>query len=262
MFSVIIPLYNKQYSIQNTIKSVLCQTFQEFEIIVINDGSTDGSCKQVEEFDDSRIRLIHKINGGVSSARNTGIKEAINEWIVFLDGDDLWENNHLATLHKSIELFPKHKVFCTSFRIEGRVNVEKSREEYDIIGDYFVEATKKNFFWTSVACIHKSVFSISGMFNEKLNRGEDLELWARIGKKNEFIRCKLITATYQVLAENRSDKIKYDISKSYLSLIDLTDSELSSSEKKYQKSLLINAIKRFLRKRMFKEVLFLSRNLF
>jgi glycosyltransferase involved in cell wall biosynthesis len=83
MFSVIIPLYNKELSISNTIQSVLDQTFQNFEIVIVNDGSTDNSVKEVEKFDDKRIRLIHQENKGVSAARNRGIEEAKYEWIAF-----------------------------------------------------------------------------------------------------------------------------------------------------------------------------------
>jgi len=76
MFSVVIPLYNKELSIGNTIQSVLNQTCQDYEIIIVNDGSTDNSLHVVEQINDSRIRIINKPNGGVSSARNRGIKEA------------------------------------------------------------------------------------------------------------------------------------------------------------------------------------------
>ena len=80
MFSVVIPLYNKELSIKNTIQSVLNQTFQDFEIVVVNDGSTDNSLHVLKEIDDTRIRIINKTNGGVSSARNRGIKEAKFRW--------------------------------------------------------------------------------------------------------------------------------------------------------------------------------------
>jgi len=91
MFSVVIPLYNKERSVKNTIESVLNQTFQDFEVIVVNDGSTDNSLEVVKSFNDERIRIINQKNSGVSSARNRGIKEAKYEWIAFLDADDLWE---------------------------------------------------------------------------------------------------------------------------------------------------------------------------
>ena len=89
MFSIIIPLYNKELSVGNTIHSVLNQRFQDFEVLVVNDGSTDNSAKAVEKINDARIRLITQTNVGVSAARNRGITEAKFEWIAFLDSDDL-----------------------------------------------------------------------------------------------------------------------------------------------------------------------------
>ena len=88
IISVVIPLYNKKKQIAYTLQSVFTQTFQDFEIVVVDDGSTDNSVEEVEKFDDSRIRLIHQTNAGVSAARNRGIGEARGELIAFLDADD------------------------------------------------------------------------------------------------------------------------------------------------------------------------------
>ena len=87
MISVVIPLYNKEKQIRKTLQSVLTQTFQDFEIVVVNDGSTDNSAIEVEKVKDPRIRLIHQQNAGVSAARNKGIEEARYELIAFLDAD-------------------------------------------------------------------------------------------------------------------------------------------------------------------------------
>src|SRR5690606_29446795 len=106
MFSVVIPLYNKERSIKQTVQSVLDQTFTDFEIVIVNDGSTDNSLQVVENIDDQRIRIINKPNGGVSSARNKGINEANFNWIAFLDGDDLWKPNHLEIIRGLIDKFP------------------------------------------------------------------------------------------------------------------------------------------------------------
>src|SRR5690625_5076160 len=138
MFSVVIPLYNKELSIRNTLQSVLDQTFTDFEIVIVNDGSTDSSAAIVEEFTDPRIRLIHQENQGVSAARNKGIEEAKYDWIVFLDGDDLWENNHLEEFVKMIKLFPEDRVFCTS---HTKSKLKKEYEKkiingYEVIEDY------------------------------------------------------------------------------------------------------------------------------
>lgn len=95
-FSIVIPLYNKEKSITTTINSVLNQTCGDFELIIVNDGSTDTSLEIVQSIKDERIRIINQKNGGVSSARNQGIIEAKFDWIAFLDADDLWEKDRRA----------------------------------------------------------------------------------------------------------------------------------------------------------------------
>ena len=90
MISVVIPLYNKEKQIARTLQTVLNQTYQNFEIVIVNDGSTDGSVDEVLRISDSRIRLVSQENGGVSAARNRGIDEAKGEYIAFLDADDLY----------------------------------------------------------------------------------------------------------------------------------------------------------------------------
>src|SRR5574344_2444204 len=94
-FSVVIPLYNKATSITSTIQSVLAQSYAYFEIVIIDDGSTDNSVQNVKLIDDRRIRLISKQNGGVSSARNVGIQNAKYDDIAFLDADDYLEPTYL-----------------------------------------------------------------------------------------------------------------------------------------------------------------------
>src|SRR5574344_1434815 len=98
MISVVIPLYNKERYIERAIRSVLNQSFQDFEIIVVNDGSTDQSVTIVKDINDSRIRIINQKNGGVSSARNKGISEAKYAIVAFLDADDVWKENHLEVI--------------------------------------------------------------------------------------------------------------------------------------------------------------------
>lgn len=89
MISIIIPLYNKAESIKTTLESVLSQSYTDFEVLIIDDGSTDDSKNIVSEIHDDRIRYIYKDNGGVSSARNYGAMNAKSEWLFFLDADDL-----------------------------------------------------------------------------------------------------------------------------------------------------------------------------
>ena len=97
MISVVIPLYNKEKSIASTLRTVLNQTFSDYEIVIVNDGSTDGSVEEIEKVQDDRIRLVHQPNAGVSAARNRGIEEAKGELNAFLDADDEWKPDYLAT---------------------------------------------------------------------------------------------------------------------------------------------------------------------
>lgn len=245
MFSIVIPLYNKELSIIDTIQSVLNQDFKEFEIVVVNDGSTDSSALKVESTfgKDSRIRLIHQVNQGVSVARNRGIKEADREWIVFLDADDLWKPNHLLTFANMINEFPEDKVFCTS-HTKSKIHAEEGENSrYQVIDDYFEEVMRDvDFFWTSACCIHRSVFHNVGGFVTKLSRGEDLDVWARIGRRYRIVRSFKRTAVYRTDSENKLTASRSIYEKSIVSLIDLKG--LKGNERSYFKKMILRRVKK------------------
>ena len=114
--SVIIPLYNKESYIKNTLRSVLEQNFTDFEIIIVNDGSTDNSLEIVSSFKDERIQVIHQPNSGASSSRNKAIQSAKTEYIAFLDADDFWFPNHLEELVQLIQDFPNCGMYCSRYQ--------------------------------------------------------------------------------------------------------------------------------------------------
>lgn len=245
MFSVIIPLYNKELSIINTIHSVLNQTFQNFEIIVINDGSTDNSAEIVEGIEDSRIRLIHQENKGVSAARNRGIGESRYEWIAFLDGDDLWENGHLEEIVKMIRKFPNDKVFTTSFIRDSEVilnNNSTDNQPILVIEDYFKDALRLSVTNSSIICLNIEVLNKVGIFNENYVRGEDIDLWSRIAKKYRFIKSNLITAIYREDAENRSNLIYVKVRKTFAGHVNLRKCK-NKNEEKYYMYFIVNSFK-------------------
>ena len=107
------PLYNKARSVAATIESVRAQSFADFELIVVNDGSTDESRQRVIEFEDERIRLIDQRNGGVSAARNAGIALAAAPYVAFLDADDTWHPEYLERLHALTRVFPDASAYAT-----------------------------------------------------------------------------------------------------------------------------------------------------
>ncbi|MCM8821124.1 MAG: glycosyltransferase family 2 protein, partial [Candidatus Omnitrophica bacterium] len=117
IISVIIPLYNKVGYVGRALDSVLSQTVQDFEVIVVNDGSTDGSEKVVEEYKDIRIRIIHRDSpsGGGHKARNEGIKSAISNFIAFLDADDEWKDRFLETVLRLRDKFPSAGAYATAY---------------------------------------------------------------------------------------------------------------------------------------------------
>ena len=151
-FSVVIPLYNKEKYIARSISSVLHQTYENFELLVIDDGSTDESCRVAASIEDSRIRLIHKKNGGESSARNFGIKHSSNDYIAFLDADDEWAPNFLRTIAGLIHAYPKASIFSTGIA-EGShgatgalraMNIHLTEKQDCYIDDYYRFAVQTN----------------------------------------------------------------------------------------------------------------------
>ncbi|MDC0117984.1 glycosyltransferase family 2 protein [bacterium] len=190
IISIIIPLFNKELFIKQTLLSVLNQTFSEFEIIIINDGSTDKSVTIINDIDDKRITLYTTKNKGVSHARNYGISKANTDLIAFLDADDLWEPNHLENLHTLYTNFPNcglyatnyHKQFFYGKKIKTHFN-GVSKDHFGIIDDYFLASTSDSIAWSSAVMITKKIFHELGGFDERMRTGEDTDLWIRIALK-------------------------------------------------------------------------------
>ena len=177
MFSVIIPLYNKAPYIQRAVDSVLKQTFQDFEIIVVNDGSTDGGEQLLESYSDNRIKLINQNNQGVSIARNTGIKHAKFTYIAFLDADDYWHNSYLETNKTLIKLYPRVGIIGTGYT-SGLFDTS-DEFNYSLLNNYFEIAIHNTLYFTSATTINKVFFENNMGFDPGLKLGEDLDLWFR-----------------------------------------------------------------------------------
>ncbi|TXE08096.1 glycosyltransferase family 2 protein [Seonamhaeicola algicola] len=190
-FSVVIPLYNKQEYIQETINSVLNQTFQDFEIIVINDGSTDNSLKIIEQIQNNRVKIINQENKGLSAARNVGIKNAKANYIAFLDADDLWCKDFLESIFHLIETYNNEKVFATNFKSFNKKNIPflkpnncKKCRNY-LVTNYF--STNKNLYASSSLVCNRIVFNTVGYFDETINYGEEEDFAIRC-----FLRFNLV----------------------------------------------------------------------
>jgi glycosyltransferase involved in cell wall biosynthesis len=199
MISVIIPLFNKEIEIANAIQSVLDQSFNNFELLIINDGSTDRSAVIAQSFSDKRIRFIDKKNGGVSSARNRGITEAKFELVAFLDGDDWWANDFLETLFNLSNKYPDAYLWAGQY-----VQVNKKKEVIildrfpPIIEGFFVLYNYLFAVWSSSILIRKEVFSKVGNFDENLTHGEDTDMWLRIALKFQIFYTNKVIAYYNI----------------------------------------------------------------
>lgn len=205
-FTVVIPLYNKRNSLKECIKSVLNQTYKDFELLIVDDGSTDGSADVVREFDDSRIRLIEKENGGVSSARNTGVRLAKNTWIAFLDGDDVWAEWHLETIVNLAKSEPLALVLSSSIEafddsegVEKKLQSVKKEFNHYIVKDLYSDwLNAKKVICSSTAVVHISCFAKVGFLRADLIKGEDTNFWARLFEYFCFAKTDMITSFYRL----------------------------------------------------------------
>lgn len=186
-FSVIVPLYNKEPYIEKALRSVLSQTFKDYELIVVNDGSRDNSLAVAEKVLSGvgNARIINQENAGVSTARNNGIAAAQGEYICFLDADDWWEPTFLEEMDGLIKEYPDAGLYCTNYYY---VHNRKSVVKLDIPTGYYnyckeyartlcMSAT------SSSSCINRAVLTEMRGFKPHLKLGEDFDLWIRIALK-------------------------------------------------------------------------------
>jgi len=187
-FSIVIPLYSQGNTVSRAVSSILNQTKGDFEVIVVNDGSTDNGSSKVNQINDGRVRLITQINQGVSVARNRGIHESRGNFVAFLDADDEWEPTFLETVSDLRELFPQAKAYGTAYKIQVSTRGKRIQRYYGIpsspwvgiLDNYFRTAVINPPFCSSSIMIEKSVFNEIGGFPAGVKRGEDLDMWLRI----------------------------------------------------------------------------------
>lgn len=223
-FSVVIPLFNKQHYVQKTLQSVLNQKFQDFEVVIIDDGSTDNSLDVVNKFEDKRIKIYSQKNKGASSARNLGVKYANAEWIALLDADDYWYSNHLQELYNCIQEFSIADVVSNAYEVQLSdnyiKNINYSRQipkEAFIVEDYFSYSFKDQLFWTSTLAFKKQCFQELGEFDINLKTGQDLDLIIRFALNFNLCYNPKVTLKYKRYTENNlSIDINLEEKKKYI----------------------------------------------
>lgn len=194
-FSVIIPLYNKAPYVAKTVESVLAQTYGDYEVIIIDNGSTDGSNGVISQFTDPRIQIVRlEENVGVSNARNKGVELSTAPYITFLDADDWWEPTFLEEMAALVERHPGAGIYGTSYYIvkNGKkrvapIGVEDGFTEGEI--NYCrVYAKTLCMPLTSISiCMPRTVFAEAGGFPAGIKLGEDFLLWIRVSLKHKVV---------------------------------------------------------------------------
>jgi glycosyltransferase involved in cell wall biosynthesis len=214
-FSIIIPLYNKDKFILRAVNSILNQSYQFYEIIVIDDGSTDNSYKIIDSIESPKLKKFQQTNKGVSVARNKGAEKANFDFLVFLDADDEWDSNFLENICLLIRKYPGSGIFATNnyFILNNGSFFYNKYEElfkgnnFGIIHNYFDVFLKygNSPFSNSNFCIKKDLFFLLGGYKEGVTLTEDSDLWCRAALISSIAYCKLPLSNYYVDIPNNTN---------------------------------------------------------
>jgi glycosyltransferase involved in cell wall biosynthesis len=200
VFSIIIPTYNRGALIERAIRSVLNQTFEHYEIVIIDDGSTDNTCEIVKSFDDKRINYFFQNNAERSAARNNGISKAKGEWICFLDSDDEYLPNHLIDLNNKISTINTPTLVLTGNLI---VSTKETKKHPLIQTDnkIVLKEIRTKFILMNSVCVHKSILE-NNKFDIRFRIWEDTHLWLRIAAQFPVIQIPEYTVIQHIHDES------------------------------------------------------------
>ena len=182
-FSIILPTFNRAHMIHEAINSVFSQTNKDWELIIVDDGSTDNTKDVIDKFiaKDNRVRYLYQKNKERSAARNNGIKNAKGDWICFLDSDDIYHTTHLEEFKNLInQNYSKRGLYFSGL---SNGSFSNAKENYNLSNKNNIEFVLLNTIGTPRACVHSAILS-KNLFNEKIKIGEDRELWTRILKNH------------------------------------------------------------------------------
>ena len=195
MISVIIPTFNRKQLLLEAVESVRRQSFRDWELLVVDDGSTDGTDQVIESLISDGIRCIRQEHSGVSAARNRGIRAARNDWIAFLDSDDYWHKQKLQQQFEALEANPEYlAVHTDEIWIRSGVRVNPRKHHRKRSGWMFHHCLRLCLISPSSILLHRSLLDESGLFDESFPVCEDYELWLRITARRPvfFVPEKLV----------------------------------------------------------------------
>jgi GT2 family glycosyltransferase len=209
IISVILPVYNGERTIKETIDSVLNQTFLDFELIVINDGSQDSTLEVVSRIVDSRLKVFSYANAGLAATRNRGISHAIGEYISFIDADDFWTSDKLEAQFKALQANPQAAVaYSWTDWIDESGQFLRSGGHITVSGDVYAKLLLRDFIESgSNPLIRKHALAEVGGFDESLAAVEDWDMWLRLAAHYEFVCVPSPQILYRVSSNSMSSNI-------------------------------------------------------
>lgn len=200
LISVVIPLYNKAHTIVNTLNTVIRQTYRDYEVIIVNDGSTDDGVAVIEKhFKDSRIRIVNQENAGVSVARNRGVDEAKGEYVAFLDADDEWHPGYLAAMVELINKFPQAGLLLCGGLIkyaDGRIFVRIAKGYENYLGRIQLFQNPEVFSHTSATIVNRDKFNKTHRFISDMCKYEDFLASQTLALTTDVVYCGLPLTKY------------------------------------------------------------------
>lgn len=210
-FSVIIPTYNSAKYIKNTLISVVNQTYLNYEIIVIDDGSNDNTVEIISNFfknlNNISFKLLEQKNSGAGSARNNGINNAKYDWIAFLDSDDLWNFNKLSVINDFLNKNKNYNFLCHNEYInelDGTQLINNYSKNFNFTKDLVSQLYEKNYFSTSAIVVKKAILLKHKGFNIFLRSAQDYEMWLRMSPDLNVKFIDKVLGTYIMRSGNIS----------------------------------------------------------
>lgn len=224
--SIVIPLYNKESSIFRTVQSVLNQTFKDFELLIIDDGSTDNSIKIISEVKDDRLKIFSKLNGGVSDARNYGVRKALSDYIFFLDADDIISDICLSVFIGLVNKYKGESVFISNFKIlladDKEIIYSQGKKECLLDNPLKALWNKTVLPRTGAMLIKRECFEHVGNFQTNITVYEDLDFILRLLKKYKAVYTPEVLLYYQCEYNYLSQKV-FPLSREFAYYINLSD---------------------------------------
>ena len=211
LISVVIPLFNKQQSAERAIGSVLAQSYPHFELIVVDDGSTDQSLSVARTFTDPRMQILTQENFGVATARNRGVSVARGEYVCFLDADDEYGVEFLAEIHQLIQKHPQAALYSCRYKEVDELgapflgNCDLPEPFFGEVSNFFVHyKNSRSLICSSNICARKALIQQIGGFPDGQKIGEDIYVWLRLALLGPVMFSSRILSTVYRNAENRT----------------------------------------------------------